>query len=289
MKVKVNGEAYRSLVGLTDESTFEVRQISTEPDTRQRAHGVGYEAVLKAVTKYTSMANLIQTLHFFASYDTHIKVDMLNGTKFYSEDISATTGFFGCKWRLISDGSHSRERRCEFEFSRRLTSAELALAIAGTTADGSPSGGDILANWGSLAHSHITPGRIERFDFKETSSVTWDDVVRNLTEGTFTAELMGGEPDELGRFRGTAIRIDASIKYMQSGSAQLAFLDDYNTRENDYRISFPDCYVTLDDRLGVHLGWSVPGSLGQNSFITVGGGGMILPSAWSGLWTAGAP
>jgi len=289
VKVKIAGDAaYYSIPYLTDESTLEVTQISSQNDPKQREYGLAFMVNIRAVTRATDITNMIKVLPEFATANVFVKADCINGTKFYSEDINATTGYMGCTAELINDGDTDRERRVEFNFMMAVTAAEFQTAITGSTADGTQAGGDAINEFASLVISDITPARIERFDMKETSSGTWDDVIRNLREGTFRASLRG-ESDSRKRVRPNRFRIDFSVRYMQASSTEVALIDNYATRENDYRISFPDGYVTLNDNCGINFRWNVEGSVDQNAYITITGGGVVQPSAFAALFTTGSP
>jgi len=289
VKVKIAGDAaYYSLPFLTDESTLEVTQISSQPDPKQREYGLAFMVNIKAVTRATDITNMIKMLPEFATYDVFVKADCINGTKFYSAAIDATTGYMGCTVDLINDGDTDRDRRVEFNFMMAVTAAEYQLAITGAAADGTPDAGDAIYEFLSLVVSDITPARIERFDMKETSSGTWDDVIRNLRSGSFRASLRG-DSDSRKRVRPNRFRIDFSVVYMQASSTEVALIDNYATRENDYRIAFPDGYVTLNDNCGVNFRWNVEGSVDQSAIITISGGGIVQPSNFAALFTTGSP
>ena len=287
LKVKASGDAgYYELPGLRDTSIV-ATQISDRPDSKQRESGIGIRVVIKAKVTWTgTLGNLIQLLQHFSSSNTiHVKADAINGEKFYSE---AASVYMGCEWELVSEGDFAEARYVEFTFMADITGSEWNSAVTGSQSDGSPTGTDDLDGIQSLTIADKEPAVLTRLDFEDNDGGSWDDTLANIREGRFRASLQG-TGDSRNRIRGTRIHIEASAQIMQTAEAELDDIDDYMARKNDYRIVFPGDYITLSDTLGVKLDYHLEGDSDADAYIMLTASGVILPSAWSALWTDGAP
>lgn len=271
-------------------ATFELNPVMTgQPDYKGRQYQIGFEAVVKCRCMTTNMTAMIKLMDTFcSSYNFLIQVLNKNATKFYSEDISATTGYFGVDLELVASGDFTNERYVDFTFTRKCTAAEVALATAGATGLGSPTGTDALDVLADLVRADIVPGTFTRFQFREGASSTWDDNLINIRNCNFRAKTVG-PVDSLGRQLPHSIALEFSLECMQANSTEVLLLDNYAVREQDYQISFGDCYVTLNDKAGNEISWMVSPLMSDHAYLLFKGNGVVKSSEWDAMWTTGSP
>jgi len=292
VKVKAAGDGGYYTLPFFRDGTITVTPIGTS-DNKKRTQYHHFRATITCSCMCSDVTNIIEVLPVFmtgtSGANIFVKATGLDGqTKFFSEDISATTGFMGVSWRLT--GSAGAERAIEFTFSRLCTVADIdAAMVSPSTADGSQASSDALYALASLVRADIRPAIIQSVYWVATTGTITDNALTNIRDASLEMTTVG-EEDSYGRFRATAADVSFSCFSMQSHQDELADYADHVTRQNDVRVNFTDDYADFNAaELGVSFEIRNEGDMTGTSGIRISGGGTILPSEFAGIWVDTTP
>lgn len=291
----VGDDAYYA-VPFHGEGSFTLTPILAPPDNRLRQLGAkgALKAELKIRCHVTDTVLLLDNLvNYSRSEQILIKIDNMEGDYFYSEDIGATTGYFGCEWEYVVEGGYETTRYVEFTLTRWLTEAEFETCISSAQGDGTPNAADAFYHLSQMTIADMEPAALTTFEFREAASSSWDDSLGGNVEGfTFRAK-MTGPMDKYGRVRGNRIDISFSLSSLQADE-EIADLANYNKRANEVRFTFPADYMefissSTSGMLGVQFAYDHSGNIDRTSMIKIAGSGSILPSEWAACVADGTP
>ena len=255
----------------------------TKEQENAQARNIPYDGMLTAEFKVMAtktQANLITLLPNFINTDTDWQLTAKDTGIHFDSSLITAAPYFGCQWKLVADSGRNQDRHVQFNLDKALTLAEFD-TIRGTVSSSTPDTNN-LDNIASLALTDVVPAGIRKVEFGEGS---YSEVASNIKNAKFVAQTVG-EPDDEGRSRHTAIKIDLSFDLMQASDTELDLLSTYGGYDMDWKVTFADGAVcTCDSLLGVGLGYDLSGNLSKHSIIPMRASGIILSSAWAALWS----
>lgn len=247
-----------------------------DPDSygRQKPYGLDVNATAKTFnTSKTTVLELLGKLG--VTYANQI-ITAVNGQKF--------SGQLGFSWRLVCEGGMAKRRYLELFADGQLlidhaTYDDLGVLLAASPTVGAPAGGDSLNGWDATTASRAPAA------FKSvTIAVDGDseDVGSIRNERLIVTGV--GSKDNYGR--STVQKIQVEVEFdMRQTSAELALMVAPSVDTGfAYAITLADgAILTLSTDLGFHFEYDSLGSINDEAFIKVTGGGFVLPTAWAGI------
>jgi hypothetical protein len=282
-KIKlVTDGLYRSLSYLR-KGMVEVKPLATK-DSYQRDIQYGYEFAASgeflAVGTAAHFADLLGTI---GTSDVSHKLQMINGRYYNSGATSMSPTTFGAKWKMISDKDMDDSLHCQFSASRRLTPTEWTYLLASSTsnpADGS-NNNDALQTLAPVI-GDIVPAGVVKIELGASAGL--GDVVSNLRNGKFTAELLT-TLDARGQDHGYAVKIDYECEGMETTAAELLVWEAIAARANYTKLTFAGgSTFTSATTMGITNAVSNIKDSDDISIIKVVGSGIILPAAFTTAW-----
>lgn len=241
---------------------------------RQRPFALDVNATAKTLnTGKTGVLELLGKLG--VTYANQI-LAATNGQKY-----SGQLGFY---WRLVCEGGMSKSRYLELFADGQLmidhaTYDDLAVLLAASPTEGSPNGTDSMNGWDATTASRVPAA------FKSvTIAVDGDseDVGSIRNERLIISGI--SSKDNYGRSTVQKIQVECEFDMRQT-SAELALMSAPAADAGfAYAIALADgAILTLSTDLGFHFEYDSLGSINDEAFIKVTGGGFVLPSAWAGI------
>jgi hypothetical protein len=278
-----------SLIPYLQNGKVEIKTLQTNNSLGQPVP-YGYE--LSASAQFPAVkttANFIKILHHLASDQIEHKITLINGQIISSNPGTSTpspTGF-GTKWRIVSDKDMDGNMYTEISISRRLTAAEYTQIL--TTANAPATGTSAtFTNFLNLTRADIVPAGISSVALGAASAGTYADVISNLRNGKFTAELLCTK-DSRGQDMGYAVKVDFDIEGMETAETELygtVKWEDIVMRANECKITFANTMViSLPTQLGITVSVVVDKDSDDIAFLRISGSGIIVASAFDALWT----
>jgi hypothetical protein len=231
-------------------------------------------------------ANFIKLLHHLTSDQIEHKITLINGQIISSKPGTSTpspTGF-GTKWKIVSDKDMDGDMYVEMSISRRITTAEYTQIL--TTANAPATGtSTTFTNITSLTRADIAPAGFASVALGAASAGTYADVISNLRNGKFTAELLCSK-DSRGQEMGYAVKIDFDLEGMETLEAELLKWDDIAMRANECKITFINgMIISLPTQLGITTSVTIDKDSDDIAVIKVAGSGIVTAAAFDALWT----
>jgi len=246
---------------------------------KNHAFQVTASAKVPIVRTQASMLDLLGTL---GRVETAHAITLEDGEAYESALVTASPAA-GFKWKMVSDPSLDSDWYLEIQADRKYNATQIATIWAESpVATGTPNASDTLYAMRAIAVTDIAPAGISLIEIG-TSYASDMSFIRN---GRFTAELLTTQ-DDLGRSHGYAIKCDYEAEFME-GSVGTAWVDLPSLAQtaNETRITFANGSIFTGSTA---LGFSFSAEHGQDAndiqFIKVSGSGIVLTSAWAGLWT----
>ena len=283
-KIKLTQDGlYRSLSSFR-KGLLEIKPLATK-DSYQRDIQYGYDLSASgeflAVGTAAHFADLLGTI---GTSDVSHKIQLINGQYINSGATSMSPATFGVKWKMISDKDMDDALYCQFSASRRLTPTSMGYIYASNTtnpADGNNSN-DILQTLAPVI-GDIVPAGITKIELGATAGL--GDVVSNLRNGKFTAELLT-TPDVRGQEHGYGVKIDFEGEGMETTAAELIVWGTIAARANYVKLTFAGASTfTSASTLGITTTVSSVKDADDIMTIKIAGGGIILPAAFVTAWS----
>jgi hypothetical protein len=274
---------YRSLAYFR-KGLLEIKPLATK-DTRQRDIQYGYELAASgeflAVGTASHFADL---LGIIGTGNVSHKIALIGGQYVNSGATSMSPATFGTKWKMISDKDMDDSLYCQFSASRRLIPAEWGYILASNNTNPAvgTNNNDALTALAPVI-GDIVPAGITQIELGASAGL--GDVVSNLRNGKFTAELLT-TPDTRGQEHGYAVKIDFEGEGMETTTAELTVWQAIAARANYVKLTFAGLSTfTSATSLGLTTMVSSLKDSDDIMHIKIVGSGIILPAAFTTAWS----
>jgi len=246
---------------------------------KNHAFQVTASAKVPIVRTQASMLDLLGTL---GRVETAHAITLEDGEAYESALVTASPAA-GFKWKMVSDPSLDSDWYLEIQADRKYNATQIASVWAESpVATGTPNASDTLYAMRAIAVTDIAPAGITKVEV----GTSYGDVVEFVRNGRFTAELLTTQ-DDLGRSHGFAIKCDFEAECMQADLGQ-EFDDiiDTGVAVASTRLTFANGSVfTGAASLGFSFEYRNERDANDISVLKLSGSGIVLTSAWAGLWS----
>jgi len=247
--------------------------------TRNHAYQIIATAKVPIVRTQASMLDLLGTI---GKQEIAHAITLQTGDAFESA-LDTANPSWGFKWKMVSDPSLDSDWYLEITADRKMTRTAAELIFTDTpVATGEPNASDTLYAMRAIAVTDIAPAGITKVEV----GTSYGDVVEFVRNGRFTAELLTTQ-DDLGRSHGFAIKCDFEAECMQADLGQ-EFDDiiDTGVAVASTRLTFANGSVfTGAASLGFSFEYRNERDANDISVLKLSGSGIVLTSAWAGLWS----
>jgi hypothetical protein len=258
----------------------------TVKNTKQQPLQYGYNAKMSAEFMATrTTANFIALLDSLSTQLVDHRITLNGGQVISSAPSTGTpspTGF-GMGWRLVSDKDFDDIMFIEMTASRMISQTDFNAIIDSTyKIDTAANSADTFYNTSLLARTDIVPAGLTQFECGASGS--YGDIISNLRNGKFTASLLTTRPSNP---VGYGIDIQFELESMETTEAELTKWKTILERANYSKVTFANGMTcALDLNAGITMNWTSEKDFDDITFLKIAGGGRILTTAFSALFSA---